>query len=334
MSNNLQLQPVLEWISQEYFDLNGSHYETFHGIPSGLEFSKWLRIARPVLIKGCAAPKALAKWSTEYLATQCADSPISVAVTPNGRADAITKGPDGKQYFAEPHIEQMTMRSFLSTLNTEDEQTEVRYLQSQNGNLYTSDEGQESEFHALLADVPNDLPWCSEALESPPDAVNLWIGNSKSITSVHSVADPYENIYSVIRGSKTFTLLPPTEGWCMQERTYPHARYERASDASLVLVPSAESTPPIRWSSILDPSDHANLPPQAHTLQITVNAGESLYLPAGWWHYVRQTGLTIAVNYWYDLESRGMNWVWLNLLRGGNSEPPPANETDSELPVS
>ena len=32
--------------------------------------------------------------------------------------------------------------------------------------------------------------------------------------------DPYENIYSVIRGSKTFTVFPPTEAWCMEGITF------------------------------------------------------------------------------------------------------------------
>jgi jumonji domain-containing protein 7 len=45
-----------------------------------------------------------------------------------------------------------------------------------------------------------------------------------------------------------------------------------------------------------------------------------LYLPAGWWHHVRQGGahgeVTIAVNWWYDMEMSGMSWVWLSFLRG------------------
>lgn len=68
-----------------------------------------------------------------------------------------------------------------------------------------------------------------------PDAVNIWIGNERSVTSIHSGGsllqrwmihtldsvdtvrtDPYENIYTVVRGTKVFTLFPPTEGWCMQ----------------------------------------------------------------------------------------------------------------------
>jgi len=111
----------------------------------------------------------------------------------------------------------------------------------------------------------------------------------------------------------------------MSERTYPHASYQRPSpNSSLKLTPSFDSTPPVRWSSVLDPSDPDQLPPEAHPIQITVAAGESLYLPAGWWHYVRQSDITIAVNYWYDMESRGSSWIWLNLLRG-REEPAPAN---------
>lgn len=107
-----------------------------------------------------------------------------------------------------------------------------------------------------------------------------------------------------------FTIIGP-------ERTYPHAQYKRSSPtSSLVLVPSPESTPSVRWSSISDPNLPGALCAEAHPIEITVRPGESLYLPAGWWHYVRQSEVTVAVNYWYDLESRGSSWVWLNLLRG------------------
>lgn len=119
------------------------------------------------------------------------------------------------------------------------------------------------------------------------------------------------------------------------ERVYPHAAYHRFGEGSpLELIPSGEDAPPVRWSSILDPTDASSLRPEAHSIHITVSAGESLYLPAGWWHYVRQTEVTIAVNYWYDMESRGTGWVWLNLLRGGASEkePAPGNEDDELVP--
>ena len=43
--------------------------------------------------------------------------------------------------------------------------------------------------------------------------------------------------------------------------------------------------------------------------------GETLYLPVGWWHYVRQSIVTVALNWWYDAELRGMSWIMLNFLR-------------------
>ncbi|KAH9936956.1 Clavaminate synthase-like protein [Amylocystis lapponica] len=327
---------VLQWIAAEY-----------HGAPqplalrrpppppSTVHFSRLVRIARPVLFThDSGMTHALSRWSNDYLSQCMAHRSISVAVTPNGRADAITPGPDGRRYFVEPHVEKMTMAAFLDKLSPEANASasEVYYLQSQNGNMYTNRyfdptaEDDPSEFEPLRNDVPSDISWCTDALDKSPDAVNLWIGDSSSVTSIHS--DPYENIYTVVRGAKHFTLLPPTEGWCLQERTYPHATYTRSpTTAQLALVPSPPSTPAVRWSSIMDPTAPGALPPDAHPIHITVRAGETLYLPAGWWHYVRQTGLTIAVNYWYDMETRGMSWVWLNFLRGLR-EPPDGNESE------
>lgn len=166
-----------------------------------------------------------------------------------------------------------------------------------------------------------------------PDAVNLWIGNSKSITSIHN--DPYENIYHVVRGCKTFLLLPPTEGWCLRERLYPHATYIRPSEGSpLILTPSPSSTPMVCWSSITHPERPGALPASAHPITISLQEGETLYLPAGWWHHVRQSDeITVALNWWYDVEGRGATWVWLNLLRGIGNVPLGNGDEEDQLPT-
>ena len=76
-------------------------------------------------------------WFKDWLVQNMGERQISVAVTPNGyvsfaspcllttdelscayrRADAITRGPGNKQYFAEPHTQMMDMASFLQTLS-------------------------------------------------------------------------------------------------------------------------------------------------------------------------------------------------------------------------
>ncbi|KIK68155.1 hypothetical protein GYMLUDRAFT_1015919 [Collybiopsis luxurians FD-317 M1] len=318
-------QPSLEWLSREYYDLNGDQIEVLEEPPTALQFARLVQVSRPALIKGIKVPSAF-KWTNEYLINKMESHAVSVAVTPNGRADAVTPGPDGKRlYFAEPAVEKMTMNSFLSNLSEDDSalDTERYYLQSQNGNLYSNRffEGQDdpSEFEPLRQDVPSEIKWCSEALDKAPDAVNLWIGDSKSVTSIHN---PYENIYTVVRETKHFTLLPPTDGWYLDERSFPHATYVRDSGGRLTLQPSSEDTAAVRWSSISDPHLAGRLSPKAHPIHISISQGESIYIPVGWWHHVRQSGITIALNWWYDTEMRGSSWVFLSFLRAIKNVPP------------
>jgi hypothetical protein len=61
----------------------------------------------------------------------------------------------------------------LAGVSDDDESSEVCYLQSQNGNLYSadslngvSDDTNISEFEPLIHDVPKDISWCTEALGS------------------------------------------------------------------------------------------------------------------------------------------------------------------------
>ncbi|KAJ7433849.1 cupin-like domain-containing protein [Mycena galericulata] len=317
----MDLPSVSEWLSSEYHDLNGTHIDVLEEPPTALEFSRLVHISRPVLIRGLQIP-SVRLWDDGYLAA-------ALGTRRSLRADAVTRGPDGKLYFVEPHVVKMKMPEFFSKLADESDDSEIFYLQSQNGNVYSNRyfEGtlDHSEFEAIRADIPSEISWCSETFGKSPDAVNLWIGNHRSVTSIHS--DPYENIYTVVRGSKHFTLLPPTEGWCLKERTYPHGTWTRRSlNAVLTIVPSL-NVPPIRWASVVDPDIPGNLPRNAHPIRITISAGETLYIPPGWWHHVRQDDNTIALNWWYDMEMRGMSWVLLSLLRGGGGEVPSGNDT-------
>lgn len=122
------------------------------------------------------------------------------------------------------------MSTFLKRLR-DDNDTEALYLQSQDGNIWRSEPGlrAEPELASFQQVVELDVPWMRDATGrcigamgpckvpfrsltpgGTAEAVNLWIGTSKSITSFHH--DPYENVYHVLSGSKTFTLLSPIDG--------------------------------------------------------------------------------------------------------------------------
>ena len=97
------------------------------------------------------------------------------------------------------------------------------------------------------------------------------------------------------------------------ERMFPHATYQQATE-DLPLLAIYDASRPL--ASIQRPEQPGSLPETAHSLIINVKAGEILYLPARWWHHVRQTDLSIALNLWYDIEPQGSDCVWLRLLRG------------------
>jgi len=75
----------------------------------------------------------------------------------------------------------------------------------------------------LYDDVEADIAWARVALEQEPDAINLWIGNSRSVTALHR--DNYENVYCQITGRKHFVLLPPIAMPCVNEQILIPATY-------------------------------------------------------------------------------------------------------------
>lgn len=170
-----------------------------------------------------------------------------------------------------------------------------------------------------------------------PDAVNLWIGDSQSVTSLHK--DPYENMYAVVSGSKIFTLYPPTDLPYMnyipcKPRRYlykPSTQGETATDDEGVweIVKDSENESDdenslVQW--ILDdplyPTFQTPFSCDTTPLQCIVQNGELLYLPSLWFHHVQQSEFigseksnhrVIAVNMWYDMDY-GLNFVYYRFL--------------------
>ena len=95
---------------------------------------------------------------------------MTVSVTPNGYADAITDG-----MFVMPHEDLMTLSDFLDVLESPESRPGVHYVQKQNSNLT-------DEFSALLDDV-EEMTWAREAFNKEPDAINFWMGDGRAITS-------------------------------------------------------------------------------------------------------------------------------------------------------
>jgi peptidyl-lysine (3S)-dioxygenase / protease len=96
------------------------------------------------------------------------------------------------------------------------------------------------EYLELYKDVAKDITWARIALGQEPDAINLWIGNSRSVTALHK--DNYENLYCQVVGSKNFVLLPPVEMACVNEKQLACATYA-VDDLSVSMLQLLIHTP-------------------------------------------------------------------------------------------
>lgn len=179
--------------------------------PTPVEFAKQVSKGLPckyLLQKGSGVTTILdvPAWSwTRQTLISCIRDAVDVAVTPDGRADALcTFGSNEEKVFVQPATIQMSLSDLLDELcsNASSQTKPVYYLQSQNSNLTTT------SLAPLLSDLPSNIPFADQVL-AEPEAINIWIGNEQSVTSTHR--DPYENLYLVLRGSKTFTLWAPVD---------------------------------------------------------------------------------------------------------------------------
>lgn len=225
----------------------------------------------------------------------------------------------------------------------------VVYYSRQNDCLRT-------ELSALFATgiFPSTFAFAEAAFGTgPPDAINLWIGNERSVSSTHK--DHYENLFYVCSGKKEFILNPPADILFLHEEEFPCGRFHpchvdkrgESSMTSWAVVPEYDnetnldnaakgSATQARWIEP-DIKRHLNgeygkeefkLLSKSNPIKVFVSQGEMLYVPSLWLHRVTQTMETVGVNYWYDMKFDCPHWCYfhfLQQLKRTNHSPMPRN---------
>jgi len=273
----------------------------------------------PCIIRGLEVTEWNKDWTFEQLCKVRGNTPVRINATPTGRGDAVIAMEGEMKVFVKPEERTMQLSDFIGWLTTErteghnDDDCTVLYLSAQNDSL-------RDEFSDLIREgfAPPSLPLGDALFGKRADAVNLWIGDDRAVSSMHRDTT-YENLYCVLRGQKVFHLLPPCCAPFLRELPHPNAQYrfdgtewhvdlEENDDA-----PSEGGMTPWIEIDVADPLNAMRTCPEfafvADLVQrVEVNEGEVLFLPAGWFHRVTQSRPTVAVNYWYD---RDFNSTWL-----------------------
>ncbi|RKF55266.1 JmjC domain-containing protein 7 [Golovinomyces cichoracearum] len=298
---------------QDYSELNSTHVDILSELPSPLEFMRYVSLNRPFVIRsGASKWEATQCWNVAKLKQILKGQLINVAVTPYGNADSpLRNEEDGELLFLKPWEEKQNFDEFIDFIveqekrkknedGTFHEEKEVRYAQSQNDNLH-------HEYLSLFPYVENDIPWARIALQKSPDAINIWLGNSRSVTALHK--DNYENIYVQVLGQKHFVLIPPIAYPGVCEKFLTPASYVKNPDGEWDV--RREGGPKIPFPT-WDIDTHSNVRWQQNKyselispIRVTLREGDMLYLPTLWYHKVSQScseqGICCAINYWYSL---------------------------------
>ncbi|KAK3359963.1 cupin-like domain-containing protein [Lasiosphaeria hispida] len=327
--------PITELITI-YNELNSHIIIELDEEPSPLEFMRFVAKNTPFVVRGAAADwKATRTWTSGFLKSHLADETVNVAVTPAGNADAPTTYKDGSLVFAKPWEEDQPFPDFLDyVIRQEKRETEnseeIRYAQTQNDNL-------RNEYASLFSHVQQDIPFARIALEQEsPDAINLWIGNSHSVTALHK--DNYENLYVQVLGQKHFVLLPPHCQPCVNEQALRPAQYHRTqpreqNDDALELRLDVNdvnddsggngAVPFATWDPDRPLENATAYSHLAEPVRVTLWPGDMLYLPCMWYHKVSQScspdDICVAVNYWYDMDFAGPLYPLSNFVRAANA---------------
>ncbi|XP_022730777.1 jmjC domain-containing protein 7 isoform X1 [Durio zibethinus] len=300
----------------------GNSVDRLHSRPTPIQFLRdFVSQNKPCIISNAISHwPGLSLWpAPSYLSTALSSSLVSLHLTPDGYADALVPHPlHPSLCFVSAHVQPTPFPQALNLICQPPNHL-VAYLQQQNDCFRT-------EYRELESDCDGHIPWASEALGCLPEAVNLWIGNHLSQTSFHK--DHYENLYAVVSGEKHFLLLPPTDVHRMYIREYPAARYSYSEESGEFRLELEEPVRYVPWSSVNpypatgnEEQERSKFPLYFNgpkPFEVTVKAGEVLYLPSMWFHHVRQRpgdgGYTIAVNYWYDMQF-DIKYAYFNFLQ-------------------
>lgn len=199
-----------------------------------------------------------------------------------------------------------TLREYVRWLQDHPTRQHVEDYRAKTGLL--PDLAEWKEFWTISEQVEEDVGklqlFAQHALGLSVFEAYLWWGPAGGRTGLHADLDPF-NVLCQVVGVRSVTLWPPGQRGLL----YPGTKYDRGAELSLVDV----------W----DNEAHRKFPlfAKARNVTITLEAGDILFIPNGWWHTTETLEHSIAVTAnmftWWDWLLQASDWVFEWLHRRG-----------------
>jgi hypothetical protein len=131
-------------------------------------------------------------------------------------------------------------------------------------------------------------------LEDP--MLNAWFGPGGTVSPMHT--DPYHNILAQVVGRKYVRLYSPRE----HNKLYPKGIEEggvdmgNTSNVDVGLITGLDGNIDAHKMAISE----FPLFKDADYVDVILEPGDCLYIPLGWWHYVRSLSVSFSVSFWFN----------------------------------
>ncbi|KAK9830459.1 hypothetical protein WJX72_011885 [[Myrmecia] bisecta] len=110
-------------------------------------------------------------------------------------------------------------------------------------------------------------------------SVNAWFGPAGTVTPLHY--DPHHNLLSQVVGCKYVRLYPPEA----TPRLYPYNQGLTTNSSQVDIdKPDLAEFPAFKGLPFVD---------------CELEEGQMLYIPPGWWHYVKALSVSFSVSFWW-----------------------------------
>ena len=222
---------------------------------------------QPVVLPGLVGDSpAVGTWSPAYFSANYGH--VDVQIT-TGRESSL----DYERHYRDT-IQTVTMKELTERLESSDESNDF-YLVARN-NFFENPQlrGLRDHLHP-----PDDI---IDNSDRRPGAAKAWIGPRGTVTPLHH--DEHSILFTQVYGRKHFKLIPSFD----YEYLYARDAYYSEVD-------------PEDW----DPGRHP-LFAKASVMDVVVEPGDGLFIPAGWWHWARSLSVSISATF------SSFAWPWTN----------------------